>query len=166
MTTADSHIGSNRQHRLSDQVPANTAEPSGRIVSDPRRYPRNARNAAEIHGFSAAVPEVRIHLPPAESQQAFGFLSIPPAGDRGGLALPLPHERRGFGSAIRLHRRRWLIRVEWRRLGPSRDNSIVCRGRTRGSTATATTPAQLATTSDHVSEQIYRPLTRSRSAWR
>src|SRR6516164_3466364 len=24
MTTADSHIGSNRQHRLSDQVPANT----------------------------------------------------------------------------------------------------------------------------------------------
>ena len=29
-------------------------------------YPRNARNAAEIHGFCAAVPEVRIHLPPAE----------------------------------------------------------------------------------------------------
>ena len=26
MTTADSHIGSNRQHRLSDQVPANTIE--------------------------------------------------------------------------------------------------------------------------------------------
>ena len=35
----------------------------------PRRYPRNARNAAEIHGFCAAVPEVRIHLPPARSQQ-------------------------------------------------------------------------------------------------
>jgi hypothetical protein len=29
--------------------------------------PRNARNAAEIHGFCAAVPEVRIHLPPAKS---------------------------------------------------------------------------------------------------
>jgi len=27
MTTADSHIGSNRQHRLSDQVPANTIQP-------------------------------------------------------------------------------------------------------------------------------------------
>src|SRR6516164_11803099 len=72
MTTADSHIGSNRQHRLSDQVPANTAEPSGRIVSEPRRYPRNARNAAEIHGFSAAVPEVRIHLPPAVSLRTIG----------------------------------------------------------------------------------------------
>ena len=29
--------------------------------------PRNARNAAEIHGFYAAVPEFRIHLPPAGS---------------------------------------------------------------------------------------------------
>jgi hypothetical protein len=34
-----------------------------------RRRPRNARNAAEIHGFCVAVPEVRIHLPPAASQQ-------------------------------------------------------------------------------------------------
>jgi hypothetical protein len=31
--------------------------------------PPNARNAAEIHGFCAAVPEVRIHLSPAESQR-------------------------------------------------------------------------------------------------
>jgi len=29
--------------------------------------PCHARNAAEIHGFCAAVPEVRIHLPPARS---------------------------------------------------------------------------------------------------
>jgi IS66 C-terminal element len=28
-------------------------------------------NAAEIHGFCAAVPEVRIHLPPAESRANF-----------------------------------------------------------------------------------------------
>ena len=48
------------------------AEPSGGIVSEPRRSPRNARNAAEIHGFSAAVPEVRIHLPPGKSLQTFG----------------------------------------------------------------------------------------------
>jgi hypothetical protein len=34
--------------------------------------PRNAWNAAEIHGFCAAVLEVRIHLPPAESLQNFG----------------------------------------------------------------------------------------------
>src|ERR1700736_5634602 len=34
----------------------------------PADTPRNARNAAEIHGFCAAVPEVRIHLPPAASQ--------------------------------------------------------------------------------------------------
>jgi hypothetical protein len=36
-----------------------------RFKSAPRRCPRYARNAAEIHGFCAAVPEVRIHLPPA-----------------------------------------------------------------------------------------------------
>src|SRR5262249_7056825 len=36
-----------------------------------RRCPRNARNAAEIRGFCAAVPEVRIHLPPAVSQANF-----------------------------------------------------------------------------------------------
>src|SRR5690349_16328768 len=29
-------------------------------------------NGAEIRGFCAAVPEVRIHLPPAESPQTFG----------------------------------------------------------------------------------------------
>src|SRR6516225_12375897 len=51
------------------------AEPSGGIVQEFRRYPRNARNAAEIHGFFAAVPEVRIHLPPAESPQTFGSCS-------------------------------------------------------------------------------------------
>src|ERR1700751_2160547 len=45
------------------------AELSGGIVKEPRRYPRNARNAAEIHGFCAAVPEVRIHLPPAASHE-------------------------------------------------------------------------------------------------
>ena len=33
------------------------AEPSGGIVQEFRRYPCNARNAAEIHGFCAAVPE-------------------------------------------------------------------------------------------------------------
>jgi hypothetical protein len=40
-----------------------------------RRCPRNARNAAEIHGFCAAVPEVRIHLPPAVSQANFRSLN-------------------------------------------------------------------------------------------
>ena len=49
------------------------AEPSGGIVSEPRRYPRNARSAPEIHGFCAAVPVVRIHLPPAESPRLAGF---------------------------------------------------------------------------------------------
>src|SRR5215831_3687992 len=34
--------------------------------------PSNARNTAEIHGFCARVLEVRIHLPPAESQANFG----------------------------------------------------------------------------------------------
>jgi hypothetical protein len=42
----------------------------------PGRYPRNARNAAEIHGFCAAVPQVRIHLPPTESHANFRFLSL------------------------------------------------------------------------------------------
>jgi SnoaL-like domain len=40
---------------------------------EPRRYPRNARNAAEIHGFCAAVLEVRIHLPPAKSLRILVF---------------------------------------------------------------------------------------------
>src|SRR5262249_30625936 len=31
--------------------------------------PRNARNAAKIHGFCAAVSELRIHFPPAASQE-------------------------------------------------------------------------------------------------
>ena len=38
--------------------------------------PLQARNAAETHGFCAAVPEVRIHLPPAESQANFGTESL------------------------------------------------------------------------------------------
>ena len=38
--------------------------------------PRNARNAAKIHGFCAAAPEVRIHFPPAVSPR-----TIRSAGD-------------------------------------------------------------------------------------
>ena len=34
--------------------------------------PGNARNAAEIHGFCAAVPVVRIHLPPGERSYGAG----------------------------------------------------------------------------------------------
>jgi len=41
----------------------------------------------------------------------FRFLSIPPAADRGGSVLPLPMSVEGSGSAIRLHRRRCLIRL-------------------------------------------------------
>jgi hypothetical protein len=40
------------------------------------KSPRNARNAAEIRGFCAAVPEVRIHLPPAASLVRTRFLQI------------------------------------------------------------------------------------------
>src|SRR5262249_51525392 len=68
------------------------AEKTGRLIpSDPgagkkppRRCPRNDRNAAEIHGFFAAVPEVRIHLPPAESHANFRFL----CDDTGSLVEP------------------------------------------------------------------------------
>jgi hypothetical protein len=35
--------------------------------------PPQFRNAAEIHGFCAAVPMVRIHLPPAQSLQTIRF---------------------------------------------------------------------------------------------
>ena len=51
--------------------------------------PRNARNAAEIHDFCAAVPEVRIHFPPAVSQvrtclsREFAFLGREAAVFRG-----------------------------------------------------------------------------------
>jgi hypothetical protein len=45
-----------------------------------RRRPRNARNAAEIHGFCVAVPEVRIHLPPPKSLRTIGSCSIHPSG--------------------------------------------------------------------------------------
>ena len=48
------------------------AEPSSGIVLRAPPIPRNARNAAEIRGFCAAVLEVRIHLPPAESLRTFG----------------------------------------------------------------------------------------------
>src|SRR5215831_5268049 len=37
-----------------------------------RRCPRNARNAADIHGSCVAVREVRIHLPPADSPSLAG----------------------------------------------------------------------------------------------
>ena len=41
------------------------------MVSSPADSLANARNAAEIHGFCAAVPEVKIHFPPAESRANF-----------------------------------------------------------------------------------------------
>jgi hypothetical protein len=47
------------------------AEPSCGAVKRPP-MPRNARNGAEIRGFCAAVPKVRIHLPPPESLRTFG----------------------------------------------------------------------------------------------
>jgi hypothetical protein len=37
---------------------------------------RLQRNGAEIHGFCAAVPEVRIHLPPAESRANFTAIPV------------------------------------------------------------------------------------------
>ena len=40
--------------------------------------PRHARNAAEIHGFCAAVSEVRIHLPPAKSLQTISSSAAEP----------------------------------------------------------------------------------------
>src|SRR5262245_393563 len=53
--------------------------------------PAIARNAAEIHSFCAAVPEVRIHLPPAESP----FLT---------RTRPLQVENRAFRAGVR----RWV----------------------------------------------------------
>jgi hypothetical protein len=47
----------NAQERLNNQV----------VPFNSPADPRNARNAAGIHSFCAAVPEVRIHLPPAQS---------------------------------------------------------------------------------------------------
>ena len=58
------------------------AEPSGGIVYEPADTPHNARNAPEIHGFCAAVPVVRIHLPPADESANHGFPCRPPT-DRG-----------------------------------------------------------------------------------
>src|SRR5215831_15538849 len=62
--------------------------------------PGNARNAAEIHGFCAAVPEVRIHLSPAESQvrtclsREFAFLRREAAVFRGLCGLGWRRGRR------------------------------------------------------------------------
>src|SRR6201987_1677117 len=91
------------------------AELSGGIVKEPRRYPRNARNAAEIHGFCAAVPQVRIHLPPAASPslsrshfrasrtRAF------PAGVRGSLDDGVSRDAAGF--PLGANRRQCLCRA-------------------------------------------------------
>jgi hypothetical protein len=61
-----------------------------------RRRPRNARNAAEIHGFCVAVPEVRIHLPPALSSPRAYALSLDYnrfAQGRSGSRAPVPAVR-------------------------------------------------------------------------
>src|SRR6516165_401205 len=83
MTTADSHIGSNRQHRLSDQVPANThntrARRKGARDSGPSAAASTSPPAPGVSGEHLILygsglaglggPRVRIHLPPAESRQ-------------------------------------------------------------------------------------------------
>src|SRR6516165_8274089 len=81
MTTADSHIGSNRQHRLSDQVPANThntrARRKGARDSGPSAAASTSPPAPGVSGEHLILygsglaglggPRVRIHLPPADS---------------------------------------------------------------------------------------------------
>ncbi len=67
MTTGDSHIGSNSQHRLSDQVPANTAKPTGNLQA--YDYVLRARPALQ-RPTRAGIAEARtllklaIHLDP------------------------------------------------------------------------------------------------------
>jgi len=50
--------------------------------------PRNARNAPEIHGFCAAEPMVRIHLPPAESRTNVDTGEVPFRGQVTSESLP------------------------------------------------------------------------------
>ena len=74
-------------------------------VSDPGR-PGSFRNVLEIPGFPAAVPKVRVHLPPAESHANQRFLSggahVHESG--GGFKTRVPTLSRRSGRSQRLNR--------------------------------------------------------------
>ena len=63
MTTSDSHIASNRQHRLSDQVSANTNYLDGKLISRIAKRHRHQEWLAFLKTINREVPaSLAVHL--------------------------------------------------------------------------------------------------------